>query len=38
MKRVFTALVFTFIGGAAFGQWTPTSFNKVDNKKEGRLQ
>ncbi|WP_326985096.1 zinc-dependent metalloprotease family protein [Chryseobacterium sp. MYb264] len=26
----------TFIGGAAFGQWTPTSFNKVDTKKKGR--
>lgn len=35
MKRVFTALVCTLIGGAAFGQWTPTSFNKVDNKKRG---
>lgn len=35
MKRVFTALVCTFIGGAAFGQWTPTSFNKVDSKKRG---
>lgn len=35
MKRVFTALVCTFIGGAVFGQWTPTSFNKVDSKKRG---
>ncbi|WP_312398997.1 reprolysin-like metallopeptidase, partial [Chryseobacterium sp.] len=36
MKRLFTALVCTFIGGAAFGQWTPTSFNKVDTKKRGK--
>ncbi len=36
MKRLFTALVCTFIGGAAFGQWTPTTFNKVDTKKKGR--
>ncbi|WP_288438783.1 reprolysin-like metallopeptidase [uncultured Chryseobacterium sp.] len=35
MKRVFTALVCTLIGGAAFGQWTPTSFNKADTKKRG---
>ncbi|MCD9617150.1 reprolysin-like metallopeptidase [Chryseobacterium gleum] len=33
MKRVFTALMFTFIGGAVFGQWTPTSFKKGDDNK-----
>jgi len=33
MKRVFTALMFTFIGGAVFGQWTPTSFKKGNDNK-----
>jgi len=37
MKRLFTALVCTLVGGAAFGQWTPTSFNKVDTKKKGKI-
>ena len=27
--------MFTALGGAVFGQWTPTSFKKEDNKKKG---
>ncbi|AZB18542.1 T9SS C-terminal target domain-containing protein [Chryseobacterium indologenes] len=33
MKRLFTALLFTFVGGAAFGQWTPTTFKGDSNKR-----
>ncbi|MDQ1855821.1 reprolysin-like metallopeptidase [Chryseobacterium sp. WLY505] len=33
MKRVFTALMLTCIGGAVFGQWTPTSLKKGDDNK-----
>ncbi|WP_346983257.1 reprolysin-like metallopeptidase [Chryseobacterium sp. POE27] len=34
MKRLFTALVCTFIGGSVFAQWSPTSLKKnADNKR-----
>ncbi|MCJ7933468.1 MAG: M12 family metallo-peptidase [Chryseobacterium sp.] len=32
MKRLLTTLMCTLVGGAAFGQWTPTTV-KVDSKK-----
>lgn len=35
MKRLLTTLMFTLVGGAVFGQWTPTSFKKADDKKRG---
>ncbi|WP_027387458.1 reprolysin-like metallopeptidase [Chryseobacterium gregarium] len=35
MKRLLTTLMFTLVGGAVFGQWTPTSFKKADNSKRG---
>ncbi|WP_261510000.1 reprolysin-like metallopeptidase [Chryseobacterium paludis] len=35
MKKLLTTLMCTLVGGAMFGQWTPTSFKKVDNKKRG---
>jgi hypothetical protein len=35
MKKFFTALMFTALGGAVFGQWTPTSFKKENDKKRG---
>ncbi|MFP3598925.1 reprolysin-like metallopeptidase [Chryseobacterium sp. SIMBA_029] len=33
MKRILTTLMFTLVGGAVFGQWTPTSFKKEDKKR-----
>ncbi|MCJ8153541.1 M12 family metallo-peptidase [Chryseobacterium sp. SSA4.19] len=33
MKRLLTTLMFSLVGGAVFGQWTPTSFKKDDVKK-----
>lgn len=33
MKKILTSLMCTLVGGAVFGQWSPTSFNKVDSKK-----
>jgi hypothetical protein len=33
MKRLLTTLMFTLVGGAVFGQWTPTSFNKPNDNK-----
>jgi hypothetical protein len=35
MKRILTTLMFTLVGGAVFGQWTPTSLKKGDDKKRG---
>ncbi|WP_294304995.1 reprolysin-like metallopeptidase [uncultured Chryseobacterium sp.] len=32
MSKFFTALLLTALGGTVFGQWTPTSFKKEDNK------
>ena len=33
MKRLLTTLMFSLVGGAMFGQWTPTSFKKTDDNK-----
>lgn len=34
MNKFFTALLLTALGGTVFGQWTPTSFKKEDNKRK----
>ncbi|MCW3160245.1 reprolysin-like metallopeptidase [Chryseobacterium oryctis] len=35
MRRLLTTLMCTLVGGAVFGQWTQTSFKKVDSNKKG---